>query len=96
MTQVPVKEGRNCVFRVVRVSGTIRKAEEEAIQRARQLILQTRRQLGEKSNSTLDNIFGGAESEGNTEAENTKEKDILIVDRSDSEEEGEGSDDGDG
>jgi ribonuclease P/MRP protein subunit POP5 len=96
MTQVPVKEGRNCVFRVVRVSGTIRKAEEEAIQRARQLILKTRRQLGEESDSTLNDIFGRAEPEGNPEAENTKEKDILIVDRSDSEEEEEGSDDGDG
>jgi ribonuclease P/MRP protein subunit POP5 len=96
MTQVPVKEGRNCVFRVVRVSGTIRKAEEEAIQRARQLILKTRRQLGEESDSTLNDIFGEAEPEGNTEAENTKDKDILMVDRSDSEEEEEGSNDGDG
>lgn len=39
MDHVPVKDGRPCVFRVVRVSGTIRKAEEEAIRQARKLIL---------------------------------------------------------
>jgi ribonuclease P/MRP protein subunit POP5 len=97
MTSVPVKdgEGKNCVFRVVRVSGTIRKAEEEAIRRARELILKARREIGEKSNSTLDDIFGGA-TEGNIRPENTKEKDILMVDRSDSEEENEDDSDGDG
>ena len=31
--------GRRCIFRVVRVSGTIRKVEEEAIRRARLLML---------------------------------------------------------
>ena len=89
MTQIPVKDGRNCVFRVVRVSGTIRKAEEEAIRRARELILKTRQQLGEKRESILDDIFGSAE------AGTTKEEDVLIVDRSDSEEEKDDSD-GDG
>ncbi|KEY70933.1 hypothetical protein S7711_10386 [Stachybotrys chartarum IBT 7711] len=39
MDHVPVKDGRPCIFRVVRVSGTIRKAEEEAIRQARRLIL---------------------------------------------------------
>jgi ribonuclease P/MRP protein subunit POP5 len=81
MTQIPVKDGRNCVFRVVRVSGTIRKAEEEAIRRARELILKTRQQLGENGDSVLDDIFGSAE------AETMKEEDVLTVDRSDSEEE---------
>lgn len=93
MTSVPVKDGKNCVFRVVRVSGTIRKAEEEAIRRARELILKARREMGEKGDSTLDGIFGGAEE--NTEAETTKEKDVLMVDRSDSGEDEEDSD-GDG
>ncbi|POS88295.1 hypothetical protein EPUL_000087 [Erysiphe pulchra] len=32
MTAVPVKDGKKCIFRVVRVSGTIRKSEEEVIQ----------------------------------------------------------------
>lgn len=96
MTAVPVKDGKNCVFRVVRVCGTIRKVEEEAIRRARVLILKARRDIGEKSDSTLDDMFGGAEAEANPEAETTKEKDILMVDRSDSEDEEEGTDDGDG
>ncbi|KAH7327968.1 Rpp14/Pop5 family-domain-containing protein [Stachybotrys elegans] len=39
MDRVPVKDGRPCIFRVVRVSGTIRKVEQEAIRQAKQLIL---------------------------------------------------------
>jgi ribonuclease P/MRP protein subunit POP5 len=72
----------------VRVSGTIRKAEEEAIRRARELILKARREIGEKSDSTLDDIFVGAG------AETTKEKGVLVVDRSDSEEEEDSDGDG--
>ena len=94
MTSVPVKDGKHCVFRVVRVSGTIRKAEEEAIRRARELILKARRETGEKSNSTLDGLFGGS-AEGISESERKNEKDMLMVDRSDSDEEEEDSD-GDG
>jgi ribonuclease P/MRP protein subunit POP5 len=89
MTRVPVKNGKNCVFRVVRVSGTIRKAEEEAIRRARDMILKARREVGEQSDSTLDNIFGKGDS--HVEADSTK--DILAVDRSDSEGEEELSND---
>lgn len=95
MESVPVKNGKNCVFRVVRVSGTIRKAEEEAIRRARELILKARRETGEKSDLTLDGIFGGAGAEGGSTGEITEEKDILMVDRTDSEEEEENSN-GDG
>ncbi|KAK1598275.1 Rpp14/Pop5 family protein [Colletotrichum navitas] len=41
MKCVPLKtgEGKPCIFKVVRVSGTIRKAEEEAVRQARQLVL---------------------------------------------------------
>ncbi|KAI1081648.1 ribonuclease P/MRP protein subunit [Whalleya microplaca] len=38
MNCVPIKNGKPCTFRVVHVSGTMRKAEEEAIRRARDLI----------------------------------------------------------
>ncbi|KAI2607109.1 ribonuclease P/MRP protein subunit [Hypoxylon fragiforme] len=38
MSTVPVKNGKPCIFRVVHVSGTMRKVEEEAIRRARNLI----------------------------------------------------------
>ncbi|KAH7160272.1 Rpp14/Pop5 family-domain-containing protein [Dactylonectria estremocensis] len=39
MDRIPVRDGKPCIFRVVRVSGTIRKAEEEAIRQAKKLIL---------------------------------------------------------
>jgi ribonuclease P/MRP protein subunit POP5 len=68
------------VFQVVRVSGTIRKAEEEAIRRAREMILKTRREVGEEGDSTLTALFGG-------NAESTNIEDVLMVDRSDSEDE---------
>ncbi|KAI5921550.1 ribonuclease P/MRP protein subunit [Camillea tinctor] len=38
INSIPVKNGKPCIFRVVHVSGTMRKAEEEAIRRARDLI----------------------------------------------------------
>lgn len=52
MDRVPVKDGRPCIFRVVRVSGTMRKAEEEAIRQARRLILAARQ--GASSTQTLE------------------------------------------
>lgn len=45
MNHVPTNQGRSCIFRVVRVSGTIRKVEEEAIRQARQLILAAKQHL---------------------------------------------------
>ena len=52
MNQIPVKDGRSCIFRVVRVSGTIRKAEEEAIRQAKMLILAAKEQ-SEPNHSVL-------------------------------------------
>lgn len=87
MNSLPIKNGKNCVFRVVRVSGTIRKAEEEAIRRAREMILKARRDLGEQSESTLERMFG-------TNKETTAEsaKDVMMVDSVDSDEDEELSD----
>lgn len=44
MDHVPAKDGKPCIFRVVRVSGTIRKAEEEAIRQAKKIILTAKEQ----------------------------------------------------
>ncbi|KAM0342642.1 hypothetical protein ACHAPU_009372 [Fusarium lateritium] len=57
MDHVPVRDGRPCMFRVVRVSGTIRKAEEEAIRQAKRLILAAKEDTDSKSsfNSSLRN-----------------------------------------
>lgn len=71
MSCVPVKtgQGKPCVFKVVRVSGTIRKAEEEAIRQARQLVLaakaaQTASQTGASSSAapfpSLDGAYDAA------------------------------------
>lgn len=48
MNTVPTKDGagRPCIYRVVRVSGTIRKAEEEAIRQAKQLIIAVKEEAG--------------------------------------------------
>ena len=48
---------RPCVMRVVRVSGTIKKAEEEAIRRARAAILRARMDDGEGSTDGLSAIL---------------------------------------
>ena len=45
-TAVRSEKGQGVVFRVVRVSGTIKKAEEEALRRARRDILRARRVVG--------------------------------------------------
>ena len=91
MNMVPVKNGRSCIFQVVRVSGTIRKAEEAAIRGAREIILRARRELGEQSDEKLDSMFGEPEKiqPSNGDAEG------LMADRTDSGEEEEFSD-GDG
>lgn len=49
---------RPCVFRVVRVSGTMRKAEEEAIRRARREIVRVR---GMEEKGVLGDLIGGAD-----------------------------------
>ncbi|KAL4882623.1 Rpp14/Pop5 family-domain-containing protein [Aspergillus karnatakaensis] len=52
---------RPCVFRVIRVSGTIRKAEEEAVRRARREIVRLR---GEEEVGVLGDLFGALEKGG--------------------------------
>lgn len=91
MNTIPVKNGKNCVFRVVRVSGTIRKAEEEAIRRAREMITRAQREMGEKSETTLDNIFG----KQNDAPAQMHDADIFMIDAGNSDAEEDYSD-GDG
>ncbi len=58
MDRVPVKNGKPCIFRVVRVSGTIRKVEEEAIRRAKALFLAAKDEMAGKKSTALDTLFG--------------------------------------
>ena len=59
MTQLPrtskYDPAQPCVMQVVRVSGTIKKAEEEAIRRARAAILRAKRENGDGS---TDDVMG--------------------------------------
>lgn len=61
MTSIPIKNGKPCVFRVVHVSGTMRKVEEEAVRRARALIFAAQNDHKEKTEDPLSNIFGNFE-----------------------------------
>ncbi|KAL9611082.1 MAG: hypothetical protein Q9167_004254 [Letrouitia subvulpina] len=47
-----------CVMQVVRVSGTIRKAEEEAIRRAKEMVLMAKQEIQDGVSSGLDAVFG--------------------------------------
>lgn len=68
VTRLPRPIEQNCVIQVVRVSGTIKKAEEEAIRRAKATILQaTARERG--SGAMLNKMLG----------ESTKEMQKSIV-----------------
>ena len=55
MGRVPVRDGRPCLFRVVRVSGTIIKVEEEAVRRAKLLVLAAKDEMaGNRGSSAAD------------------------------------------
>ena len=56
-------QARSCTIQVVRVSGTIKKVEEEAIKRARAAILRARRESGEGSTDALSGILGKDDGE---------------------------------
>lgn len=75
MKHVPTKQGPGlpCIFRVVRVSGTIKKVEEEAIRRAKQLILAAKDEMAGKETNALHSLFGVRESTN----------DVAMVDRDD-------------
>lgn len=57
MTRVPVKDGLPCLFRVVHVSGTIRKVEEEAVRRARLMVLAAEEHLAGRESTVLKDLF---------------------------------------
>ncbi|KAK0627258.1 Rpp14/Pop5 family-domain-containing protein [Immersiella caudata] len=62
MNRLPFKDGRPCVYRVVRVSGTIRKVEEEAVRRAKLFILAAKEEMaGKPTSGALDALLRGKE-----------------------------------
>ncbi|EEP79780.1 predicted protein [Uncinocarpus reesii 1704] len=54
----------DCVFRVVRVSGTMKKVEQEAVRRARLEVARLSREWEEKGKDVLQEMFPGGTSEG--------------------------------
>ncbi|KAK4166640.1 hypothetical protein QBC43DRAFT_14142 [Cladorrhinum sp. PSN259] len=54
MRVLPIRDGRPCVYRVVRVSGTMRKVEAEAIKRSQLLILAAKDEISGKTSSSSD------------------------------------------
>ncbi|POS80703.1 Rpp14 family protein [Diaporthe helianthi] len=75
MNQVPTKQGAGlpCIFQVVRVSGTIKKVEEEAIRRAKQLILAAKDEMAGKESDALNTLFGA----------DAPASDVAMIDRVD-------------
>ena len=80
-------EGQECVFRVVRVCGTIRKAEEEVVRRARADILRVRQGNGKSLEDVLGSGGEGVEEVGRGE------KRKRVVDDDDDDDEAEGGED---
>lgn len=56
MDRVPDRNGTPCTFRVVRVSGTIRKSEAEAVRQAKQLILAAKRAAASQDGGILKQL----------------------------------------
>lgn len=81
MDKVPCVSGRPCVFRVVRVSGTMRKVEDEVILRSRAMMQAAKDEMAGKSSDTLHALFGGQ----------AQDRDAAMVDALD---EGAASDEG--
>ncbi len=65
---------RPCAYRVVHVSGTMRKIEEVAIRRSRQLIMAAKQEMAGQGADALTILFG---SRG-------KDQDLVIEDAQDS------------
>ena len=61
-----------CVFQVVRVSGSIKKAEEEAIKRAKIFIQRVKRETKDGATATLDAIFGQPDDDSGLGAQASK------------------------
>jgi ribonuclease P/MRP protein subunit POP5 len=62
MNELPAKNGKPCTFRVVRVSGTIRKIEEDAVRRAKQIMLAAEEEMAGKkpASDALGALFGSS------------------------------------
>ena len=101
MTQLPrtskYDSPQPCVMQVVRVSGTIKKAEEEAIRRARAAILRAKRENGDGSTDDVIGMLNQLDDDALDVSGKGKKKGTAGSDLSDEEDELEmdSEDDGD-
>ncbi len=81
------------MIQVVRVSGTVKKAEQEAIRRARASIMSARRAAGGNGENDLDRFLANTDGEGTQKGEAMEG---IEDEDDDGEEDDDQSDDGDG
>ncbi|KAF2121375.1 Rpp14/Pop5 family-domain-containing protein [Lophiotrema nucula] len=92
MTKLPKPNDAPVVVRVVRVSGTIKKAEEEVIRRARDLILRAKMaEAGRAEAGLVTNMLTAVDTSAHKERE--REKQVLVDVDMDSAEENESESD---
>ncbi|KAL8946654.1 MAG: hypothetical protein Q9222_006976 [Ikaeria aurantiellina] len=70
-------------MQVVKVSGTIRKAEEEAIRRAKASILKARQEDHDGSSDALDAILGPAKERESTEQHEDMGEPVMGIESED-------------
>ena len=82
MNRVPVRNGKACTFRVVHVSGTIRKVEEEAVRRARDLCFAVRADAhlaaGKKLEDPLGNLFAATAAGAGATARRSTRSEVAV------------------
>lgn len=81
MKKVPVNNGRQCVFRVVHVSGSIRKCEEEAIRRAKALLSAAKEaEAGQGSSALAKLLQKTSATDVDVGPDDDADKDEIMVD----------------
>lgn len=85
----PAKQAQSkpCVIRVVRVSGTIKKSEQEAIRRARATILKAKSEAEGKTTGSLESLLGPADAQQGISAPKKGGHAVLSIEDDDGEEE---------
>lgn len=69
-TKIPKPVDKTCVIQVVRVSGTIKKSEEEAIRRARMTIVRAQRAKAETGALSSGNLTAHEDADGDFDMAN--------------------------
>ena len=87
MDRLPGKSGRSCTYRVVHVSGTMRKIEEVAIRRSKSFVVAAKHEMTGQPSDALTMLFGGKDKD------KSNDEDLNMVDAmSDEDDDGDISD----